>query len=280
MGRKKVPVKGSFELVKSRRKARKLTSTYHNLTRELKHLKTGSGSLKASGKTSFSELSGSKSQRIKEIEAELGRRKRLYQEASRLTTSSNKSTSKFVFQQCHKHGLVRKNKKLKTLEVGAINTQIVSCPWLNVRAIDLESNTPLIEECDFFTIKPKQDLDLLVLAMVINYVDEPERRGDMLKRCYSHLLPGAHFALVLPRRCIERSQYMSKVMLNDILERIGFEILEKQESPKIVFYFCRKKEELCKDSQKKLYQLYKHPPKRINTFKKNTNDFSISFKAI
>ena len=59
-----------------------------------------------------------------------------------------------------------KGVKLKTLEVGAINLQLSSCPWLDVLAIDINSQHPQIQEIDFFDILPEFKYDVVVCSMV------------------------------------------------------------------------------------------------------------------
>jgi hypothetical protein len=56
--------------------------------------------------------------------------------------------------------------KIRTLEVGAINTQLLDHPRLDVRAIDINSQNPRIEECNFFSIEPKSNYDAVVCSMV------------------------------------------------------------------------------------------------------------------
>ena len=64
-------------------------------------------------------------------------------------------------------GRIIVDNRLKVLEVGAINTQLQKYnQYLNIRAIDLHSQHPLIEECDFFSIIPKQCYDVVVCSMV------------------------------------------------------------------------------------------------------------------
>lgn len=58
------------------------------------------------------------------------------------------------------------DKRLRLLEVGAINTQLLRCPWLLVRAIDLNSQHPDIEEMDFFDLLPEPVYDFVVSSMV------------------------------------------------------------------------------------------------------------------
>lgn len=46
-------------------------------------------------------------------------------------------------------------------QVGAINTRLLDVPWLDVRAIDLKSQHPRIEERDFFSLKPAGEYDVV-----------------------------------------------------------------------------------------------------------------------
>lgn len=50
---------------------------------------------------------------------------------------------------------------LLTPQVGAINTRLLDVPWLNVKAIDLKSQHPRIEELDFFSLKPSKEYDVV-----------------------------------------------------------------------------------------------------------------------
>lgn len=46
-------------------------------------------------------------------------------------------------------------------QVGAINTRLLDVPWLDVRAIDLKSQHPRIEERDFFSLEPAGEYDVV-----------------------------------------------------------------------------------------------------------------------
>ena len=52
--------------------------------------------------------------------------------------------------------------------------------WLEVRAIDLHSSDPRIEELDFFELAPEGAFQVAVCSMVLNCVPEPARRGRSL----------------------------------------------------------------------------------------------------
>lgn len=100
-----------------------------------------------------------------------------YQEASIISTR-HFQTSKWVMGRMQKYGLKPKKgeQKPKVLEIGAINTQLVSCKWLNATAIDLNSQSPRIKQADFFEFPLSYDYDVLVSSMVINCVPGSKRR--------------------------------------------------------------------------------------------------------
>ena len=56
------------------------------------------------------------------------------------------------------------------LQIGAVNAQLLSGPWLSVRAIDLRPCLPSIEQADFLQLQPAGDFDIVVCAMVHNCV--------------------------------------------------------------------------------------------------------------
>ncbi|KAJ0403842.1 hypothetical protein ATCC90586_000508 [Pythium insidiosum] len=187
--------------MKSRRKARQITTEFHRLTSELDAVKKDNTINRDEKTRRIAELNA-------QIDAIGGRS--AYQDASILSTSFHK-TSKWVFQLLTKMERRPKSKEapLRTLEVGAINTQLLSCPWLNVRAIDLNSKHEKIEQCDFFSLVPAGEYDVLVSSMVINCVPDAPSRGKMLQLSFQHLRPGGLFFLMLPLLCLRNSMYMT-----------------------------------------------------------------------
>lgn len=149
--------------LKSRRVARSVTSKYHEIRNELQSLST----LELPPKM--------KKEKQKALETKLidigGIQK--YQQASVISTQHFK-TSRWIVKTLstllkQREEVSQISVKFKTLEVGAINTQLLRIPWLDVRAIDIHSVNPAIEECDFFTIKPLQHYDVVVCSMVNSF---------------------------------------------------------------------------------------------------------------
>jgi 25S rRNA (adenine2142-N1)-methyltransferase len=119
------PVTGLQEnSVKSRRIARKVTSAYHRLQNEI--------------------ASSTDQRRITQLQTELedaGGVDR-YQKASVISTNHFK-TSRWVVRCLFQLQALGGRERLKTLEVGAINTQLHACKHLAVRSIDLHSQVSI-----------------------------------------------------------------------------------------------------------------------------------------
>ncbi|EQC33321.1 hypothetical protein SDRG_09299 [Saprolegnia diclina VS20] len=216
--------------VKSRRRAREITTEFHRVTHELNRLQDAAKDEVA--KARHAELE----QRLKDLGG-----RQVYQDASILSTSFHR-TSKWVFSLLTKFGLRpgKKQPPLDVLEVGAINTQLLVCPWLNVQAIDLIARHAKIQQLDFFDVPFTKTFDVVVSSMVINCVPTPEKRGEMLQRTWRHLKDDGHFFLMLPLLCLTNSNHMTVDHFEAILTRVGFEIREKKETPKIAFFCLRK----------------------------------------
>lgn len=147
--------------VKSRRVARKVTTQYHTLIQQ-RH---------AVEKSKLSKAE--KEEKLREIDSkieEIGGINK-YQEASVISTR-HFSTSKWIIQALKRlrpdwsSGSSSSSTKRQAFEVGAINTQLHSAQFLDVRSIDLHSQHALIEEKDFFLIPPERKYDVVVCSMV------------------------------------------------------------------------------------------------------------------
>jgi 2-polyprenyl-3-methyl-5-hydroxy-6-metoxy-1,4-benzoquinol methylase len=59
---------------------------------------------------------------------------------------------------------------------------------------------PSIQEVDFFEFEPLKPYDVVVLAMVLNCVENAEQRGEMLLKIRKLTNPDGLLFLVLPSR--------------------------------------------------------------------------------
>jgi 25S rRNA (adenine2142-N1)-methyltransferase len=251
-------------VMKSRKKARKVTTLFHKYTRER-------DTAQEQGKAADVE-------RLDLLIEEMGGRTE-YQRASQVSTSFH-STSKWVLGVLSRngwlHGIVSesesepklKNKKYPRrdtlcLEVGAINTELLDAAAytateketgvevkkyrLHVDAVDIHSMHQGIEEADFLTMpipsqEPEKRYDCIVCSMVLNCVTFPEQRGNMLARLYHFLRPGGLAFITIPKLCLTLSRYTDQARFRKLLEAVGFEITETKESPKVAFFICRRPE--------------------------------------
>lgn len=108
------------------------------------------------------------------------------------------------------------------MQIGAVNTQIMSVPWLSVRAIDLRPCLSSIEQADFLALPPAVEYDVVVCAMVLNCVPTASKRGQMLMKMRRHLRQGGHAFIIIPLRCLNCSPYMTPEHFEAALQVAGF----------------------------------------------------------
>lgn len=209
--------------IKSRRIARQVTSSYHAIRNEMEALGDKDKKRHAELSSQLVALGGTDA----------------YQQAS-VTSTAHFKTSRWVLAMVAKHCSPRpKGQKLDVLEVGAINTQLFSASHLNVRAIDVNSQHPRIEEIDFFDILPTQSYDCVVSSMVVNCVTRAGGRGDMLARLAGHLRDETSLLLLaLPTRCVN-SPLLGSEALALLLRGLGLLVLETRLTPKVTFFTLR-----------------------------------------
>ena len=204
----------------------------------------------------------------------------------------------------------RKKKKatkrnVRLLEVGAINRELLDAAArtrkrkvgdgettssveervyrLDVRAIDLRSSQPGIEEADFLTMPlvdadPCQRYDAIVCSMVINCVPSAPDRGRMLALLYHQLRPGGLCFLTLPRLCLNQSRYITMDLFKEMLtDGVGFELVRDRESPKVAFFVLKRPDEdigTDKSRSRRLNVKFTKKP-TINKAKKYRNEFGV-----
>lgn len=153
-----------------------------------------------------------------------------------------------------------KHTKLRLLEVGALRVDNACsvCGLFEVERIDLNSQHVDISQQDFMQ-RPlpligtggDHRFDVVSLSLVVNYVPDPVRRGEMLKRISSFLrstasdiwgleqrcdlFPGLF--LVLPSSCVTNSRYLNQQKLEDMMGVLGYVVTKKKLSSKLVYYY-------------------------------------------
>ena len=252
--RKKGPIPLVRPPMKSLKKARHVTSRFHKITHTIEQLERQLEQQLEQQEVDDYGLGPTRKRRRKESEQQLKQQdiekqirslrseldalggREAYQQASVVTTARC-SSSKWVIKTLRRRGVLgngasssRQEKNYpRVLEVGAINTELLTTPGLQVRAIDLLSRQAGIEQKDFFDladeIEPSQDCeekktatngspssllslknqlryDVIVVSMVINCVPTPKDRGRMLVMLKQMLEPGGLLFLTLPVSCL------------------------------------------------------------------------------
>ena len=273
--------------MKSLKRARRVTSEFHRIHREMEVTAKASNNESSAGAAATARV---KKQKLERELHELGGRQ-AYQEASVLTTTRHR-TCKWIFAIITKLGLrpTKNQSPLKLLEVGAVNTQLLSVPWLAVRAIDIKAQHPRIEQIDFFDVTPACCYNAVVLSMVLNCVSTALKRGRMLALVRDHLLPGGHLFLMIPRRCIENSPYCSFSTISDALSVVGLKVVETKLSPKVAFFCAQKRVgtssqqesgsdgENTSKTKSKLMKRFADPPRLLASNAEGKNDeFAVCF---
>lgn len=214
-----------------------------------------------------------------------------YQRASQVSTSYFSTSKKWVLGVLGRNGWLhgikvdddhtvveRKKHRRPTrlLEIGAINTDLVvdamqKYPQLLVRAIDLNSMHPSIEEADFTKIPLDTIYDVLVCSMVLNCVTTASERGKMVLRLSHFLEIDGILFLTIPKSCLTLSPFMNKERFQELLRECGLDVTDSNDTPKISFFQCRKVGSVSNDVASKW-----SAATRIYRGKKYRNDFAIT----
>ena len=161
-----------------------------------------------------------------------------YQQASVVSTEHFK-TSRFVVRTLQELAMIptKGGRRLAALETGAINVQLQACPFLNVRALDINSQHAKIEELNFFDLEDTTmfTFDVVVSSMVVNCVQCPYKRFEMLCRLVLQLTPTGKLFLMLPVRCVDSKHLRGNFV--PLLRALGLvDCVKHHRTPKIAFY--------------------------------------------
>lgn len=156
--------------------------------------------------------------------------------------------------------LSKTESKLRLLEVGALSTTNACSRsgHFDVQRIDLNSQGEGILQQDFMKRplpeKNAEKFDLISLSLVLNYVPDATGRGEMLKRTCQFLDARHHLEreaelhsvlptlfLVLPAPCVTNSRYMDEGRLGEIMTSLGYCMLQRKQTAKLVYYLWQLK---------------------------------------
>lgn len=149
----------------------------------------------------------------------------------------------------------RPEAKYKMLEVGALSPSNACSrsPLFSVTRIDLHSQHPGIQEQDFMErplpTSEEERFDVISLSLVVNYVPDVAGRGEMLRRTCQFLKASVEdtgsaavfpsLFLVLPAACVTNSRYLDGERLGDIMNSLGYALLQRKLSTKLVYYLWK-----------------------------------------
>ena len=142
---------------------------------------------------------------------------------------------------------------IRVLEVGCLSPHnaISKFPGVDLVRIDLKSTHPSIVQQDFMQLSiPMSEpdkFDIVSLSLVLNFVPDHKKRGDMLLRTAKFMkqpakedestggkgLPALFLALPLP--CVTNSRYLTRDHLQTIMESIGYRHGKSKSSSKIFY---------------------------------------------
>ncbi|KAK7409018.1 25S rRNA (adenine2142-N1)-methyltransferase [Neonectria punicea] len=164
-----------------------------------------------------------------------------YQKASLQGQSLDRGgdTSKVLLEWLPVAELKELDQPLKMLEVGSLSTRNAcsTSGIFDMQHIDLNSQQPGIKQQDFMDRPlPKDEseiFDIISLSLVLNFVPEPEGRGEMLLRTLSFLrkesdtLGGVNelfpsLFVVLPRSCVDNSRYFTDARFDELMKILGY----------------------------------------------------------
>ncbi|KAK5627949.1 hypothetical protein RRF57_003664 [Xylaria bambusicola] len=143
---------------------------------------------------------------------------------------------------------------VRMLEVGALSTtnECSKSGYFDMERIDLNSQGEGILQQDFMK-RPlptdnTQTFDIISLSLVLNFVPDAQGRGEMLLRTLDFLKSrtnSSHDAfpclfLVLPAPCITNSRYMDEMLLETIMNALGYIKTYSKVTQKLVYYLWRR----------------------------------------
>ncbi|KPM36080.1 hypothetical protein AK830_g10486 [Neonectria ditissima] len=183
-----------------------------------------------------------------------------YQKASLQGQSLDRGgdTSKVLLEWLPVAELKKLDRPLKMLEVGSLSTRNAcsTSGIFDVQHIDLNSQELGIKQQDFLDRPlPKDEseiFDIISLSLVLNFVPEPEGRGEMLLRTLSFLRKESDMVegtavdlfpslfVVLPRSCVDNSRYFTDARLDELMKILGYVRVKTKMTQKLAYSLWRR----------------------------------------
>ncbi|CAH7667623.1 putative methyltransferase-domain-containing protein [Phakopsora pachyrhizi] len=121
----------------------------------------------------------------------------------------------------------QKPEQITLLDVGAIEgTSYSNFDWIKTTCIDLNPKSPTVLKFDFFEFPiPHTKFDVVALSLVLNFVGDLRKRGEMIRHVHKYLKPFGILYIVLPLACLKNSRYLDNARFINILNSLGFKLV-------------------------------------------------------
>lgn len=158
----------------------------------------------------------------------------------------------------HASALKALPKPFRMLEIGALSIRNAcsTSKLFAIERIDLNAQSPGITQQDFMQrplpASDEEKFDMISLSLVLNFVPDTKGRGKMLRRTTQFLrrdpkspMQGliATLFLVLPEACIENSRYCSEERITLIMASLGYCLVQRKQTAKLVYYLWQWRDE-------------------------------------
>ena len=139
--------------------------------------------------------------------------------------------------------------RIRMLDVGALtNHYLPYSSEIDCTAIDLNPQHPSVRAADFFDLDPespeyRRAFDVVVLSLVLNFVGDRFRRGEMIKRSVRMLRPEGHGRLfvILPSACLRNSRWMDHdTFVGRCMAPLGLQLMKWKYSTKLAMFEFRR----------------------------------------
>lgn len=176
-------------------------------------------------------------------------------------------------------------KDMTTLEIGCLRIDNVISQHKykkfikSIERIDLNSNHPDIKKEDFLlkTLPESNEdkFDLISCSLVVNFVPDENKRGEMMMRLKKFCKNQGLVFLVLPLPCVTNSRFTDdELLVSKIMEQgLNFKLLKEHKSNKIAYYLFQNNNLVFNEN----FLKKNHGSKRIINNKPGMNNFCITF---
>lgn len=140
------------------------------------------------------------------------------------------------------------SRRIQLLDVGAI-AGTAYAKWkhkFDVTSIDIQPRAPQVIPSDFFDFplptKEEERFDVVGLSLVINFVGDLSKRGDMLLHAHKYLRRGGYVYVVLPLPCLTNSRYMTHDHFASLVRATGYDVVRNEDSHRLTRWLLQEAE--------------------------------------